>query len=194
MIRYKIAPKCLLPGPFGHSDVGWNPGVAGTVRSYNLVFTYPCQPRHRGLHRRPVWSFIGDLRFSPTHGATPTCPLLLNLLGLLLPAARGYTCNSITQPARRIASPRRTELHLDYPGNSRPKVSFSPTHGATPHPGLPPATSHTLLPDVRGYTFCWTLSALSQRASPRHTGLHHTWCRPGYPPSSFSPTHGATPP
>ena len=43
MLRYKIAPKCLLPGPFGHSDVGGNPGVAGTVRSYNLVFTYPCQ-------------------------------------------------------------------------------------------------------------------------------------------------------
>ena len=50
MLRYKIAPKCLLPGPFGHSDVGWNPGVAGTVRSYNLVFTYPCQGR-RGAHR-----------------------------------------------------------------------------------------------------------------------------------------------
>ena len=29
MLRYKIAPKCLLPGPFGHSDVGGNPGVAG---------------------------------------------------------------------------------------------------------------------------------------------------------------------
>ena len=43
VLRYKIAPKCLLPGPFGHSDVGGNLGVAGTVRSYNLVFTYPCQ-------------------------------------------------------------------------------------------------------------------------------------------------------
>ena len=29
MLIYKIAPKCLLPGPFGHSDVGGNPGVAG---------------------------------------------------------------------------------------------------------------------------------------------------------------------
>ena len=29
MLRYKIAPKCLLPGPFGHSDVGGNPGMAG---------------------------------------------------------------------------------------------------------------------------------------------------------------------
>ena len=29
MLRYRIAPKCLLPGPFGHSDVGGNPGVAG---------------------------------------------------------------------------------------------------------------------------------------------------------------------
>ena len=43
LLRYKIAPKCLLPGPFGHFGVGGNPGVAGTVRSYNLVFTYPCQ-------------------------------------------------------------------------------------------------------------------------------------------------------
>ncbi len=43
VLRYKIAPKCLLPGPFGHSGVGGNPGVAGTVRSYNLVFTYPYQ-------------------------------------------------------------------------------------------------------------------------------------------------------
>ena len=47
LLRYKIAPKCLLPGPFGHFGVGGNPGVAGTVRSYNLVFTYPCQPRER---------------------------------------------------------------------------------------------------------------------------------------------------
>ena len=54
MLRYKIAPKCLLPGPFGHSDVGGNPGVAGrfvaiisflhTPVSYNLNFTYPCPP------------------------------------------------------------------------------------------------------------------------------------------------------
>ena len=48
VLRYKIAPKCLLPGPFGHSGVGGNPGVVGTVRSYNLVFTYPCQPE-RGV-------------------------------------------------------------------------------------------------------------------------------------------------
>ena len=47
LLRYNIAPKCLLPGPFGHFGVGGNPGVAGTVRSYNLVFTYPCQPRER---------------------------------------------------------------------------------------------------------------------------------------------------
>ena len=26
VLRYKIAPKCLLPGPFGHSGVGGNPG------------------------------------------------------------------------------------------------------------------------------------------------------------------------
>ena len=49
LLRYKIAPKCLLPGPFGHFGVGGNPGVVGTVRSYNLVFTYPCQRGLRGL-------------------------------------------------------------------------------------------------------------------------------------------------
>ena len=43
VLRYKIAPKCLLSGPFGDSGVGGNPGVSGPVRSYNLVFTYPCQ-------------------------------------------------------------------------------------------------------------------------------------------------------
>ena len=52
LLRYKIAPKCLLPNPFGHSGVGGNPWVAGTVRSYNLVFTYPCQGDcpHPGRH------------------------------------------------------------------------------------------------------------------------------------------------
>ena len=49
VLRYKIAPKCLLPGPFGHSGVGRNPGVEGTVRSYNLAFTYPCQGGWTGL-------------------------------------------------------------------------------------------------------------------------------------------------
>ena len=48
--RYKIAPKCLLPGPFGHSGVVGNPGVAGTVRSYNLGFTYLCQGGNFGMH------------------------------------------------------------------------------------------------------------------------------------------------
>ena len=48
VLRYKIAPKCLLSGPFGHSGVGGNPGVAGPVRSYNLVFTYPYQQPQRG--------------------------------------------------------------------------------------------------------------------------------------------------
>ena len=55
LLRYKIAPKCLLPGPFGHSGVDGNPWVVGTVRSYNLVFTYPCQPSHRG-YTRPLRS------------------------------------------------------------------------------------------------------------------------------------------
>ena len=49
VLRYKIAPKCLLPGPFGHSGVGGNPGVERTVRSYNLPFTYPCQRPAGGL-------------------------------------------------------------------------------------------------------------------------------------------------
>ena len=58
LLRYKIAPKCLLPGPFGHSGVGGNPGVAGTVRSYDLVFTYPCQP--------PPPRFFGRGHLAPT--------------------------------------------------------------------------------------------------------------------------------
>ena len=43
LLRYKIAPKCLLPGPFRHSGLRRNPGAVGPVRSYNLNFTYPCQ-------------------------------------------------------------------------------------------------------------------------------------------------------
>ena len=41
--RYKIALQYLLPGPFRHSGLLRNPQAAGPVRSYNLVFTYPCQ-------------------------------------------------------------------------------------------------------------------------------------------------------
>ena len=60
VLRYKIAPKCLLAGPLGQSGVGRNSGVAGTVRSYNLVFTYPShrlfatlrQPWSRGTRRQ----------------------------------------------------------------------------------------------------------------------------------------------
>ena len=55
VLRYKIAPKCLLSGPFGHSGVGGNPGVAGTVRSYNLVYTYPCQGGAGGLRPARRW-------------------------------------------------------------------------------------------------------------------------------------------
>ena len=51
-IRYRIAPKCSLSGPFCHSGVGRNPGVAGLVRSYDLVFTYPCQRVEGGSERR----------------------------------------------------------------------------------------------------------------------------------------------
>ena len=71
LLRYKIAPKCLLPGPFGHFGVGGNPGVAGTVRSYNLVFTYPCQGREgetlelEADHRRhaEIENAIRDLKY-----------------------------------------------------------------------------------------------------------------------------------
>ena len=45
LLKYKTAPKCSLSGPFRHSGVGRNPGVVGPVRSYNLNFTYPYQPR-----------------------------------------------------------------------------------------------------------------------------------------------------
>ena len=47
LLRYKIAPGYPLPGPFNHSGVGRGPEVAGPIRSYNLVFTYPCQGRGR---------------------------------------------------------------------------------------------------------------------------------------------------
>ena len=48
LLKYKTAPKCSLSGPFRHSGVGRNPGAVGPVRSYNLNFTYPCQPSARG--------------------------------------------------------------------------------------------------------------------------------------------------
>ena len=59
LLRYKIAPKCLLPGPFGHFGVGGNPGMAGTVRSYNLVFTYPCQRACGEIAKQ--WSKVAQL-------------------------------------------------------------------------------------------------------------------------------------
>ena len=43
-LRYKTAPNCSLPGPLRHSGAGRKSGVAGPVRGYNPVFTYPCQP------------------------------------------------------------------------------------------------------------------------------------------------------
>ena len=51
MLRYKIAPKYPLSGPFGHSGVGRNPEVAGPVRSYNLVLHTPV----RGTRAMPPW-------------------------------------------------------------------------------------------------------------------------------------------
>ena len=49
LLKYKTAPKCSLSGPFRHSGVGRNPGAVGPVRSYNLNFTYPCQPALGGV-------------------------------------------------------------------------------------------------------------------------------------------------
>ena len=57
LLRYKIAPKYPLSGPFRHSGVGRNPGAVGPVRSYNLNFTYPYQPSEGGRTRRI--SFLG---------------------------------------------------------------------------------------------------------------------------------------
>ena len=54
LLKYKTAPKCSLPGPFRHSGVGRNPGAVGPVRSYNLNFTYPCQPPPRRSRLQPV--------------------------------------------------------------------------------------------------------------------------------------------
>ena len=47
LLRYKIAPGYPLPGPFNHSGVGRGPEVAGPIRSYNLVFTYPVREAPR---------------------------------------------------------------------------------------------------------------------------------------------------
>ena len=44
LLRYKTAPICSLSGPLRHSGAGRKSGVARPVRSYNPVFTYPCQP------------------------------------------------------------------------------------------------------------------------------------------------------
>ena len=51
MLRYRIAPKCLLPGPFGHSDVGGNPGVAGR---FVAIISFLHTPVSTGEGRRPV--------------------------------------------------------------------------------------------------------------------------------------------
>ena len=53
LLRYKIAPGYPLPGPFNHSGVGRGPEVAGPIRSYNLVFTYPCQGAGPGAGPEP---------------------------------------------------------------------------------------------------------------------------------------------
>ena len=43
LLRYKIAPRYPLPVSLHHSGVGRDPEVAGPVRSYNPILTYPCQ-------------------------------------------------------------------------------------------------------------------------------------------------------
>ena len=49
LLRYKIAPKCLLPGPFGHFGVGGNPGVAGRfVAIISFLHTPVSYQRGRG--------------------------------------------------------------------------------------------------------------------------------------------------
>ena len=54
MLRYKIAPKCLLPGPFGHSDVGGNPGVAGRfVAIISFLHTPVSPPPYPNIHFIP---------------------------------------------------------------------------------------------------------------------------------------------
>ena len=75
LLRYKIAPKCSLSGPFCHSGVGRDPEVAGPVRSYNLVFTYPCQPEtppkrtSRGRPGRPqAWTIHSSQRRTTSLG------------------------------------------------------------------------------------------------------------------------------
>ena len=60
MLRYKIAPKYPLSGPFRHSGVGRNPGAVGPVRSYNLNFTYPYQPPSRG---QALGTFLRSFRW-----------------------------------------------------------------------------------------------------------------------------------
>ena len=52
LLKYKTAPICSLSGPLRHSGVGRNPGAVGPVRSYNLNFTYPCQPWTRDRPHR----------------------------------------------------------------------------------------------------------------------------------------------
>ena len=68
MLRYKIAPKCLLPGPFGHSDVGGNPGVAGRfVAIISFLHTPvrdPPQPQNRPRNCRKTADFAPNRLFS----------------------------------------------------------------------------------------------------------------------------------
>ena len=63
MLRYKIASKYPLSGPFHHSGVGRNPEVAGPVRSYNLVLHTPVSihPRQESnMVARGGFEYRGD--------------------------------------------------------------------------------------------------------------------------------------
>ena len=97
MLRYKIAPKCLLPGPFGHSDVGGNPGVAGRfVAIISFLHTPVSSIRgipitlHHGRRRveaRPCP--MATATRSPTNWANE-CPCCQ--VGQVYSAATGHFC------------------------------------------------------------------------------------------------------
>ena len=73
MLRYKIASKYPLSGPFHHSGVGRNPEVAGPVRSYNLVLHTPVRGP-RGKKWAPDRWRISPLPASPAPSETPRPP------------------------------------------------------------------------------------------------------------------------
>ena len=75
MLRYKIAPKCLLPGPFGHSDVGGNPGVAGRFVAIISFLHTPVSSPDPGMDALALWDDNGNGRITcaeaRAHGIAP---------------------------------------------------------------------------------------------------------------------------